>query len=755
MTYCPINSTINMLKNITSYFSSKSDIRIGQVEKFVEFNKQIDLVKEKFDLNPNKKLVVISFLGKARIGKSTLMNCFVSNLAGTNGKHFNTSSSVKSHCTNGIDILPIETEEFNIVLLDVQGLDFKDSKNDCKLMLFVFMLSNLIVYNEKGILTNSVLASFQSLTSLLTYMHDDHVKPNLIFRSIDIDDELDDYDPNENLTDMLNSDLADQYLNVRKSLTRLFDKIACIPTYTIDKKEKALLKADNFTGFMANESNGFKSLCDQLNEQISNLPSYGLEEFVQRASTVTEQINSNQNIDFRIFDLTSSQAYIAIRKWEDEVIDNNKFNEIYVDGTQANWDGNIVPVINYRDQILKEFDNLFNLTTPSVRKENRERIADKFNTVITNAQTKSIEISNKAVEDIVNQNIIMLIYDVTFDPSQTFSTWSANVLVPILDTMCTHIDKTQYLEQTKKWWTNKIKTMFDAKSQLFKENHNQIKTKLAEYVESKCNEIKSFLVREQTDLLSTAAKDITVSFPNAVERIVSKLNNEIINELNFTTDQIDWSLENYEPISIKQVNFANSSTLDSIIVKSQARSKKLSQLNNYIDKVETMGEVVSAYLLDVFAEKFNGIRTSVLADELVTKQADYHLTQYSLSDWVKFKQFHQHHRVLYNAIKAGDNDVGYINLFDTINNYMELSPNFITATIKPRCLVRYMYLVNTTNLFNIYETEEFAHGKFKKIIPIYKQMESYSSPNSTDTTLVKFEFVCEIVNLLFAQVVGV
>ncbi len=737
-----------MLKNITSYFSSKFDIKIGQVEKFVEFNEQINLVKEKFDLNPNKKLVVISFLGKARIGKSTLMNCFVSNLAGTNGKHFNTSSSIKSHCTNGIDILPIETEEFNIVLLDVQGLDFKDSKNDCKLMLFVFMLSNLIVYNEKGILTNSVLASFQSLTSLLTYMHDDHVKPNLIFRSIDIDDELDDYDPNENLSDMLNSDLADQYLNVRKSLTRLFDKIACIPTYTIDKKEKALLKADNFTGFMANESNGFKSLCDQLNDQIGNLPSYGFEEFVQRASTVTEQINSNQNIDFRIFDLTSSQAYIAIRKWEDDVIDNNKFKEISVNGTQTNWDKNIVPIINYKDQILKEFDNLFNLTTPSVRKENRERIADKFNIVINQAQTKSIELSNNGIERIFNDTIKKRIYNVTFNPSQTFLTWSANVLTPILASMLKHINNTLYLEQTKIEWLNKIKAIFEAKSLLFKEIHNTVKIKLDEYVDSQCNLIKSFINNKEEKLLFTYAKDITVSFPNAVERITSKLNNEIINELNFTTEKVDWSLENYEPININQVNFANSSTLDSIIVKSQARSKKLSQLNNYIDKVETMGEVVSAYLLDVFADKFDGIRTSILAGSLVTKQADYHTTQYSLSDWVKFKQFHQHHRALYDAIKAGDNDVGYINLFDTINDYMALTP--YSATIKPSCLVRYMYLVNTTDLFNIYETKQL-NEKFKKIIPIYKQMESYSAPNSTDTIMVKYEFVCEIVNILFSD----
>lgn len=57
---------------------------------------------------------------------------------------------------------------------------------------------------------------------------------------------------------------------------------------------------------------------------------------------------------------------------------------------------------------------------------------------------------------------------------------------------------------------------------------------------------------------------------------------------------------------------------------------------------------------------------------------------------------------------------------------MELTPYSLTAATKPSCLVRYMYLINKTDLFNIYETDEL-NEKFKKIIPIYKQMESYSS----------------------------
>jgi hypothetical protein len=78
------------------------------------------------NIDPNKELVVISFLGKARIGKSTLINCFLSLLNNSNTRLFNTSNSSKEHCTSGIDILKIENNSKIIILLDIQGLDFED-----------------------------------------------------------------------------------------------------------------------------------------------------------------------------------------------------------------------------------------------------------------------------------------------------------------------------------------------------------------------------------------------------------------------------------------------------------------------------------------------------------------------------------------------------------------------------------------------------------------------------------------------------
>lgn len=316
-----------MLSAISSVFSSVKSTNpiIGEVCKFIKIvsrtvNKQkvseLKLSDELPSFNPQKKLIVISFLGNARIGKSTLMNCFVSNLMKSNIKVFNTSNSAKNHCTLGIDILQIETENNTIILLDVQGLDYKDSKDDCKIMLLVFMISNIIVYNQKGILTNTVLSSFQSLTSLVAHIKDEHVKPQLLFRSIDINPETEDYDPEDNLNDMLNDERQDQYTNVRKSIIKLFPNINCRPTYHLDKSEMKLLSSNKFIECMNFEDNGFSDFCNYLLEQSYSSPSHNPSNFINRVETVIQQINSNENIDCKIFDSTSMQTKSSIRDWD-------------------------------------------------------------------------------------------------------------------------------------------------------------------------------------------------------------------------------------------------------------------------------------------------------------------------------------------------------------------------------------------------------------------------------------------------------
>ena len=446
-----------MLSAFSSIFTTVKNTEpiIGNVIKFINIESktvkktkisELKLSNELPSFNQNKELIVISFLGNARIGKSTLMNCFISRMTNSNIKVFNTSISKTAHCTYGIDILTIETENKTIILLDVQGFDFGDSKDDCKIMLFVFMISNIIVYNQKGILTNTVLSSFQVLTSLVVHIKDEHIKPQLLFRSIDIDYDKDakeeDYDPENNLNDMLNDEREDQYTSVRKSIRKLFTSINCKPTFSIDKSEKKLLNSNNFVEFMDHNDNGFSNFCDYLLEKSDSSASYNSSNFINRVKNVIQQINSNEKIDCKIFDSTSAQTELSIRNWEDSIIDTNKYNEISVDGKQSSYDNNVVPIILYKDKILMEFDKIFSMATPSIKDIRRKLILNKFDTIIGKATETSLAISQKELEILYTDKIMEEYEDSFINPRNEFMELYYNIIKPKNDIFDDIVKKT-------------------------------------------------------------------------------------------------------------------------------------------------------------------------------------------------------------------------------------------------------------------------------------------------------------------------
>jgi putative ribosome biogenesis GTPase RsgA len=115
-----------MVKLFKSLFGSNEEtIKIGLVNKFISFeNDKLMLINSINDIT--KPIKIISFLGNARIGKSTLMNCYLSHKLNQNIKLFNTSNKMDKHCTSGIDMLLVDTKEYNLLLLDVQGLDLNN-----------------------------------------------------------------------------------------------------------------------------------------------------------------------------------------------------------------------------------------------------------------------------------------------------------------------------------------------------------------------------------------------------------------------------------------------------------------------------------------------------------------------------------------------------------------------------------------------------------------------------------------------------
>lgn len=759
----------------------------NNVNKLIIFeNDNLNLIKDNFIFdNPNNKLVIVSFLGKARIGKSTFMNCFTSYLTKTNKQLFTTSSSIKEHCTTGIDILQIETETINILLLDVQGLDFKDSKNDCKIMLFVFMLSDIIVYNEKGILTNSVLSSFQSLTSLVTYVHE-KTSPKLIFRSIDIDEDLEDYESTENLDGLL-QDTDDQYQNVRKSIKKLFSSIICYPTYLLDKTDKQMLKKNDFINFLKyRQDNGFLQLCINLELEIKNCnTNNNINDLGNKLNSIIEHINENQNINFKVFDLTSSQAYIAIRKWEDKFIDNSKFNEISVDGTQKNYDECIKPIMDYRDIVLQEFERLFNLTTPNIKNETYERLYNKFNSVIDTAYNKTLEIATNKLE---------IIYNTIINKETTV------ILNSFLDKnyLCdrvlnwnnyynfTLLSETSYLDITKNHFINKLNNEIDIFNNSLYERYKNINKNAHDKGLKLFNRINLLLTQYKNDLL-TKQYQIKQSFDSIVNELIKKIFH-IVQEFDTIFEYLRFTLKSGLCIKFPSYReiIQNSSVMlyyltkyDNFIIIDEITTNdidvmdvddiykqlnitfldlckfSISNDNKYVDSKETRkfnnsikeyitevySNFISDYLTKTCYEQYKSNKAKYLDNELLELNKKYELNcdnNISEIQYAKLKKYHSDNYVLCESILNGDNDVCYLDIFNYIDDYIKISK--VNYSLN-QCLIRYIYLLNNHNITEILSKDKF-NEKFNIVLRYYKRLK----PNNT---LFNYELVVELVNILF------
>ena len=308
-------------------------------------NKKLQL-KAKLDFAKLGDVKVVSILGKARMGKSSFLNCIASYLAKDNKKIFS-SMGGGEHITKGIDFYHIP--EQNILLLDSQGLAHYDAQHDPILLLFVYLISDVIIFNERMMLQNEALKLLEPVCAFLNFVDvDDIIKPSLFFRISDCD--LNPSDAEKNLNKIM-AEYPDQYQSIRASITHLFQEpLRIVSTTSLDKAPKAFIDAGTFKPLLSDEENGFKSAIEailatvtypskQKNQNIANLP------------RIIEQINNNQKIDISKLDVVQLTTYKEIRDWIDQQPKEN-YAPITVDGTQKSFEENVVPRQNKKKAIL-------------------------------------------------------------------------------------------------------------------------------------------------------------------------------------------------------------------------------------------------------------------------------------------------------------------------------------------------------------------------------------------------------------------
>jgi len=108
---------------------------------------KIDLLyKIELPIN-NKPISVISILGAPKSGKSIFANCIATSILKTNFNLFNTKTDI--NLNYGIEYVLIETRERNILILDIIEKKDRDLSSTIKILLFVYLVSDIILYNEK------------------------------------------------------------------------------------------------------------------------------------------------------------------------------------------------------------------------------------------------------------------------------------------------------------------------------------------------------------------------------------------------------------------------------------------------------------------------------------------------------------------------------------------------------------------------------------------------------------------------------
>lgn len=300
---------------------------------------------------------VVSILGKARMGKSTFFNTVVSHLRKKSEAPFKAIYG-DEHCTRGIDsyFLP----DHNLLLLDSQGLDYEDASHDPHLLLFLYILSDVIIFNDTRRLENGALKLMEPVCTFTNYLDiETVVKPKLYFRIFDSDVR----DAQKNLEKVLGS-YQDQYQSIRNSIKHLFDgDIRLLKTEPLDRPSKMMLENNMYRELLA-EPLGFREAVENILKAANSMTQKSV---LAQVPDILHQINGNQEISIEKLDVVKLQAENDIHKWIQAMIPDSVYQGMEVDGTQKCFDDIVEPRKNQKKSILTSFTKRFKDVEETIR----------------------------------------------------------------------------------------------------------------------------------------------------------------------------------------------------------------------------------------------------------------------------------------------------------------------------------------------------------------------------------------------------
>ena len=230
----------------------------------------------------NKKLGIISIVGKYRTGKSYLINKVLLN-TNSEKKGFNVGPTINA-CTKGIWLWPKtlksknpSEEDLELLIMDTEGFGgVKEGQNhDTRIFLFSILLSSLFIYNSLGTIDEMAL---QSLGLIINLAKEIQKSKNIVNNLEELDEEtisdifpsflwilrdfslklVDSY--NNKITSKVylenalglkkgNSDKIESKNNIRRLIKHFFKSRDCLTIVRPVEKESELQRLEELTDF--------------------------------------------------------------------------------------------------------------------------------------------------------------------------------------------------------------------------------------------------------------------------------------------------------------------------------------------------------------------------------------------------------------------------------------------------------------------------------------------------------------------------
>lgn len=325
---------------------------------------------------------VITVCGPARKGKSSLLNTICAYLNWTDAEIFKSSSSV-DHVTHGISYYYFPDK--HIMLIDTQGIDYGNSGDDHKILLFCYSISDILIFNDKQMFNNGSLNSLNQLTSFVNRINN-NTKPELIIRIADYSFD----DPIEKNIELTMKNQDDQYQNIRNAMNTLFPNITCISTTELREDDKTNMKQHAYTKVLNNLDNNYEPCIDKI---IKKLESCMVKHITNDTiNKLIDAINNNNNIDYTNLDLYTLLSKNQLLEFQNN-IPKELYDDIVVDGTQIMFEEVYMIRFNKYKEVLKNFDKMFNLIPNEIKDEYRKNIDTKLTESIEKAYTKTIQMA--------------------------------------------------------------------------------------------------------------------------------------------------------------------------------------------------------------------------------------------------------------------------------------------------------------------------------------------------------------------------